>query len=321
MKRSLFLIFWLFLASAPVYPAEQGDSPHSVRISAGDLQAVFADNDSFPGHRAWYNGINILRHSADTTGLFWPEVAGLNFEHIFDGQKWTEPAEVLFEPRSSPMTIERSGAISVLLHQPPTKLHKLESWTRFTVSAPHYIDMEFKCVPRAETFDRGYIGLFWASYINTHVSREYYFIGRKQGETNNRWLAFLSPEHNEKSSVRWVEDTRDPSFSDTYPRRLFNDYFQYGYSYPFYYGRRGNMLIMLMFDQAGPLRFSQSPSSGGPVTPGSNPAWDFHYLIYDYKVGQEYGFKARLVYKLFVSEQDIITEYESWSGQKVELGK
>ncbi|MFH1068254.1 MAG: hypothetical protein V1794_01425 [Candidatus Glassbacteria bacterium] len=321
MKGSLFLLCGLLLASVPVSVAQQGDSPHSVSISAGDLQAVFADNEEFPGHRAWYNGINVLRHRADTTMLFQPGVAGLNFEHIFDGQKWTEPAEVLFEPRSSPMSIERSGENSVLLHQPPTKLHQLESWTRFTVSAPHYIDMEFKCVPRAETFDRGYIGLFWASYINTHVSREYYFIGRKPGETNNRWLAFISPEHNEKSSVRWVEDTQNPTFADTYPRRLFNDYSQYGYSYPFYYGRRGDMLIMLMFDQAGPLRFSHSPSSGGRVTPRSSPAWDFHYLIYDYKVGQEYGFKARLVYKPFVSEQDIITEYESWSGNKVELGK
>ena len=205
------------------------------------------------------------------------------------------------------------------MHQPPTELHKLESWTSFTVTAPHYIDMQFRCIPRARTFDRGYIGLFWASYINTHLAREYFFIGRKPGETKDRWLAFLSPEHNEKSTVRHIDETREITFSDSFPPMLYKDTFQYRYSHPFYYGRRGEMVIIYMFDQAGPIRFSLSPSSGGGVSPSSNPAWDYQYIIYDYEVGKEYGYRARLVYKPFVSEKDIIQEYEKWSGKTVTL--
>jgi hypothetical protein len=318
--RVLIAVVCLSLAlAARLTAAPDIESPHAVTLRAGDIEAVFADNEEFPGHRAWYNGLHQLRHKADTLGLFWPGVAGLNFEHIYDGQKWWEPAEALFEPRSSPMTITRLAGDTVLLHQPPTRLHKLESWTRFTLSAPHYVDMDFRCIAREATFDRGYIGLFWASYINTHVSREYYFIGRKPGESKNRWLAYLSPEHNEKSTVDFIEESRRPSYTPEHPPRLFMDCFQYGYSYPFYYGRRGDMVIILMFDQAGPIRFSHSPSSGGPVSPSSNPAWDFQYLIYDCQVGAEYGFRARLVYKPFTDETDIIREYETFSGVKVRL--
>ena len=226
---------------------------------------------------------------------------------------------MLFEPRANPMSIKRISDRTAELHQGPTNLHKLESWTRFTVTEPHYIEMEFTCIPRAETFDRGYIGLFWASYINTKVDKGYYFIGRKTLEDQKQWVEINSPAHNIESSVRYELDERDPSFVEQYPPRLFNNYLDYRYSYPFYYGRRGKMAWLLMFEQAGPVRFSHSPTSGAPVGPGTEPAWDFHYLFYDYKVGEKYGFKARLAYKPFVSREDIIEEYEKWSGQKVEM--
>lgn len=319
MPKSLPLATALLTALLIALNARAQDSTHAATLRAGDLEAVIADNEEFPGHRAWYNGVHILRHRADTTNLFWPRVAGLNFEHIYDGEKWYEPAASLFEPRSSPMELTRLAGDTVLLHQPPTALHKLESWTRFSLAAPHYVDMDFRCIPRAATFDRGYIGLFWACYIDTHLSREYYFIGRKDGETNNRWLAFLSPEHREASTLRHVDDRFDPTFAEKFPPMLYTSFSPYRYAYPFYYGRRGEMVVILMFDQPGPIRFSHSPSSGGLVTPDSNPAWDFQYLIQDYQVGQEYGFRARMIYKPFVSEQDIIAEYERWSGRKVEL--
>ena len=298
---------------------EEPSPGHTVTIRAGDIRAVFVDNTEFGAHRAWYNGVASLTHKADTVNIFRPRVAGLNFEHIFDGAKWWEPAEVLFEPRACPMIIKKISDRTVELHQPPTELHKLESWTRFTVTEPHYIDMEFTCIPRAGTFDRGYIGLFWASYINTKMDKGYYFIGRKSVKDKKRWIEINSPAHNIESSVRYELDRRDPDFVEQYPPRLFNNYLDFSYSYPFYYGRRGKMAWLLMFEEAGPVRFSHSPTSGAPVGPGTEPAWDFHYLFFDYKVGGKYGFKVRLAYKPFISREDIIEEYEKWAGEKVEM--
>ncbi len=155
--------------------------------------------------------------------------------------------------------------------------------------------------------------------ISTKVDKGYYFIGRKSLQEEKRWVEINSPAHNVESSVRYELDERDPSLVAEYPPRLFNNYLDYRYSYPFYYGRWGKMAWLLMFDEAGPVRFSHSPTSGARVGPGTEPAWDFHYLFYNYKVGEKYGFKARLVYKPFVSRADIIAEYEKWSGEKVEM--
>jgi len=296
---------------------EEPSPGHTVTVKAGDLHAVFVDNTAFGGHGQWYNGIAHLSHKSDTTNIFKSPYAGLNFEHIFDGQKWWEPREALFEPRSSPMEIKKLSGTGAELHQPPSDLHKLESWTRFTVRPPHYIDMEFTCIPRAETFDRGYIGLFWASYINTTVDKGYYFIGRKPGEEQKRWVEILTPAHNVNSSVRYENDSRNPTFVDEYPPRLFNNFFDHVYSYPFYYGRWREMVFILMFDRPGPVRFSHSPTSGSPVGPGTFPAWDFHCLFHDYQVGEKYGFNARAVYKPFIGREDVIEEYEKWSGVKV----
>lgn len=290
---------------------------HTVTIPAGDLTAVYADNTAFSGHSEGQNGIASLVHAADPTPIFQPGSSGLNFEFIFDGQKWYKSREEVFEPRVSPMTILRLSETSVELHQPRSNLHRLESWTRFTMVPPHYIDMQFTSVPHASTFDRGYIGLFWASYINTAVQREYYFIGRAPRDVQSRWLAFLAPAHNAGSSVRHISDSRDPSFKEDYPSRLFNNYADMRYSYPFYYGRRGRMMLALMFDQPGAIRFSHSPTSGAPMGSESRPAWDFYYLIHNYRVGTSYGFNARLVYKPFVSSEDVIVEYERWSGKAV----
>ena len=49
-----------------------------------------------------------------------------------------------------------------------------------------------------------------------------------------------------------------------------------------------------------------------PTTP--RPAWDFQYVIHNVQEGKEYGFKARLVWKKFVSPEDCLKEYETWSA-------
>jgi hypothetical protein len=59
------------------------------------------------------------------------------------------------------------------------------------------------------------------------------------------------------------------------------------------------------------LRFAQSPTGGGET----NPAWDFYILNPGFEVGKEYSFNVRLVYKPFVSGEDIREEYQKWRGK------
>lgn len=321
MNRAAGLTLAILLAAAGLRAQDSDSYKSHVAINHGDLEVVIADNAEYEGHRAWYNGVAFLSHRAHPGNHFWRRVAGMNFEHIWDGEKWWEPAENLFEPRSSEMVLHQLSDTSVQLHMPPSRLHWLESWTTYTVVAPHYIDMDFFCIPRKETFDRGYIGLFWASYISTTDEDEkpIYYIGSHKDSRKRQWINWKTSAHSTNGTVRYQEDEHDISFHPDHRRMLYNTFCDSAYAYPFYYGRRGEMVHIVMFDQAGPIRFSHSPTSGAPVRPGTNPAWDWQYIIHDYEVGRSYGYRARLVYKPWVSREDVIAEYEKWSGHKVTL--
>ena len=142
-------------------------------FQAGDLTAIIGDNTASGRHRAGYNGLWSLVHRTEPANLFVPEVAGLNFEHIFDGERFDtdKTKRIFFEPRNAPMEFRRISATEAELHQPPTPTFHLESWTRFTLVPPHALDMHFRFRPAQHAFNHGYLGLFWANYIHGQVLR------------------------------------------------------------------------------------------------------------------------------------------------------
>src|SRR5207249_596977 len=97
------------------------------------------DNGAAGAHLAGYNGLWSLVHRTEPANLFVPAVAGLNFEHIFDGDQIDKDKArtIFFEPRHAPMTFRKISDTEAELHQPPTPTFHLESWTRFTLAAPH----------------------------------------------------------------------------------------------------------------------------------------------------------------------------------------
>src|SRR5262249_45827908 len=124
---------------------------------AGDLTAVIGDNEAYAGRRPGYNGVHRLSHRTNPKSLF--TIAGLNFEHIFDGaQGLNGDRKVLFEPRHAPMKLTKISDAEAELYQPETPTFHLESWTRFKLVAPYYIDVTFRCKPLQHAFNYGYIG-------------------------------------------------------------------------------------------------------------------------------------------------------------------
>ena len=79
-------------------------------------------------------------------------------------------------------------------------------------------------------------------------------------------------------------------------------------------GWRGPLVrdhVLLFIFERGPLvRFSHSPSGGGPTPAGddTSPAWDFQLIVPDYEVGHEYGLRVRLVYKPWAGRDDVLDE-------------
>ena len=111
-------------------------------FSAGDITAIIGDNAAHGTHRAGYNGLWSLTHKAEKTNLFVPTVAGLNLEHIFDGETLDPKGEakIFFEPRNAPMTFKKISATEAELHQPPTPTVILESGTTFRPENPQHVD-------------------------------------------------------------------------------------------------------------------------------------------------------------------------------------
>jgi hypothetical protein len=282
----------------------------SETFRVGDLTAVVGDNGSAGTHRAGYNGLWSLTHRTEATNVFVPAVAGLNLEHIFDGDRRDTGAsrDVFFEPRLAPMTLRRLSDAEAELHQPATPHSHLESWTRFRLTAPHFVDMTFRFRPTQHSFVHGYIGLFWASYINAPEDRSIYFRSGRQ------WQQLCSQRHNDESTVRHRDDRIELRFSEGYPEALYRNLSPLRYDEPFYYGNFRNHIYILMFDRTAGIRFTHSPSGGGinQELQTTNPAWDFQYLLPRYEVRTEYQFRVRLAYRPRCTRAEVLREVAAW---------
>jgi hypothetical protein len=282
----------------------------SETFRAGDLTAIIGDNAASGEHRAGYNGVWSLTHRTESANLFMPSVAGLNLEHIFDGDKGDSDSsgKIFFEPRHAPMSLKKLSDTEAELHQPPTPTFHLESWTRFKLSPPHYLDIHFRCRATQHVFTYGYIGLFWACYINAPEDKSIYFRG------GGLWQQLCTQKHNDESTVRHRDDKIELKFSKEMRDALYRNLSPLRFDEPFYYGLFRKHLYMVMFDKSDGVRFTHSPSGGGvnKDTQTTNPAWDFQYLIPRYEVKVEYGFRARVVYRERCARDEVPREYEHW---------
>lgn len=285
-------------------------------FKVGELTAIIGDNAAHDQHRAGYNGVWSLIHSAGgERSIFVPQIAGLNLEHIINGQEPLD-REIFFEPRNAPMSFTRISGSEAELHQPPTPTFHVESWTRFRLTPPHYLDMSFRCRPHQHLFPRGYLALFWASYMNAPEDKSMYFRGGPASQTEPYWTQLCTQLHNRDSTVRHRTDSLDLTFAPG-EDALYKNLSPLRFDEPFFYGNIENLTWILMFERSQGIRFTHSPSGGGlnvgPKT--ANPAWDFQFLIRSPEVGEEYRFKMRTALRARCTREQIVEEYHRWRDQ------
>ncbi len=283
------------------------DKPYVV-LKRGDVEAVIVDNravddDVLPGHRAGYSGVASLKQKRQPRNVFVPAYAGLNFEHIHDGT--TQDRDVLFEPRRVPMELRRIDEYTVELYQAPTKTWKLESCSRYRLLPDGVIELTFECIPRSKTFRNGYVGLFWASYINQPESLDIHFRGvgdtGDQREPMAKWVRGVTPAHGRLSTHLAFNDTRSFKHDADFPLSLVYNRSRHRYVEPWYYGVCRGMALVQVFRAGDGVRLTQSPSGGG----GGNPAWDFQWFIPDYEVDKMYRLVMRAAYVPYTSQDDM----------------
>ncbi len=282
------------------------EKPYVV-LRGGDVDAVIVDNRAvddavLPGHRAGYSGVASLKHARRQENLFVPEVAGLNFEHIHGGT--TLPRPILFEPRNAPMELRAVDPHTAELYQKPSPHFGLESCHRYQMLEDGTIQLTVECIPRRATFKRGYVGLFWASYIQRPESLDIHFKGHPADKPGPaEWVRGITPAHGVLPTHLAAGDRREFPHDADFPLSLVFNLSHWRYSEPWYYGVSHGMALVFIFRPGDLIRFSQSPSGGGG--PAVNPAWDFQYLIPDYQVGRRYQMVMRALYLPYESPEQI----------------
>lgn len=286
--------------------AASGPAERYVVLNRGDVEAVIVDNSAVDdgvlvGHKAGYSGLAVLRHARRRENLFVPAYAGLNFEHCHDGTN--QPREILFEPRHAPMHLRRVGEYAVELHQLPTPHYRLESRLRYELLPDGAIEMRLECVPVARTFRYGYIGLFFASYIQRPESLDIHFLGRPENQSDARpdWVRAVTPSHGTLATHRGAGDRRTFPCDPDFPLALVFGFSKHRFVEPWYFGVSHGMALAMVFRERDAVWLTQSPSGGGP----GNPAWDFQWFIPDYEVGRRYAFVMRAIYVPFESPEQI----------------
>jgi hypothetical protein len=279
------------------------DKPYVV-LRRGPIETVVVDNSAvndevLPKHRAGYHGLASLKHERQARNLFVPAFSGLNFEHIHDGT--VQEHRVLFEPRNAPMQLRIINAHTAELHQPPTPHWGLESCLRYELLDDGVIEMTFECIPRRNDYRNGYIGLFWASYIDQPEELDIHFIGRSDGQAKPSWIRGITPKHGLQATHLAVDDHRRFAHDEAFPLLLVFGLSTHRYSEPWFFGLARGMAFAQIFRQADGVRISQSPSGGGQ----GNPAWDFQWFIQNPRVGQCYQLVMRTCYLPVGATRDV----------------
>jgi len=281
------------------------EKPYQILKRAG-ITAVIVDNrevndDVLPGHRAGYSGVASLTSDKRRENHFVPAVSGLNFEHIHDGT--VQDRKILFEPRNVPMELRVIDEFTAELHQAPTPFWGLESCHRYRLLADGAIEMTFECIPRQATFKNGYIGLFWASYINQPESLDIHFRGFDEGmpQSAARWIRGITPAHGTLSTHLAPDDNRDFAHDRDFPLTLVFNRSKHRFVEPWYFGVSHGQAYAQMFRSQDRVRLTQSPSGGGQ----GNPAWDFQFFIDKVELNRRYQFVMRAMLLPFQSAEKI----------------
>ncbi|MFC1717092.1 hypothetical protein ACFL6S_25740 [Candidatus Poribacteria bacterium] len=188
----------------------------------------------------------------------------------------------------------------------------VEVCATYQIVAPYYIDHHLTFQDKKDMRGTGcdFREVSWCCYMNCPEDSRIHFLS--QGE----WFRYISPEHGVASNIApsYIPESELEVFPERQGRRPFHwDRAARRFDESFYYGRLGDMVLILIFNTPLWLRFFCSPTGGGgSLLPGQHcPAWDFEWIIpaNAYEINREYHLRVRLVYKKFISDDDVLEEY------------
>lgn len=282
---------------------------HCQLIQTGEIQVVVGDASREGVGGTQYCGLWSLTSKHRPFNAFGNSYAGL----------------LLGELRGKSPMLEGVDACTCALVREADERRPVDVRATYQVVAPYYVDHVLTFCDRKDVRGRGcgFREVSWCCYMNCPEDLRIHFL------SGGEWVRYISPEHGVGSNIApgYISEEKLETWPDVQGRRPFHwDRMDRRFDEPFYYGRVGDMVMILIFDIPHWLRFFCSPSGGGPsLLPGqTSPAWDFEWVIPEsaYQVNREYRLRVRLVYKRFVSDEDVVQEVrtaqEALGFQKVE---
>jgi hypothetical protein len=161
--------------------------------------------------------------------------------------------------------------------------------------------------------------LFFANYMNDVEQVALNFRGQAKAGEAEQWIAADAPpghaDYNGGGTYRAAGAPPLEYDADHNFKLNLWSYDQPRYTQPFYFGRAAHgMTLIMMFDKStserDEIRFSLFKFK---VPKFPRPAFDWQYVIHRVAAGQDYGFRARMVWKAYVSPEDCQQEYERWA--------
>jgi len=285
-------------------PAASGECPpvHCQLIRAGEIEAIAGDASRYRAHP----GIWSLTSKHRNFNIFNNESAGL----------------LAGDLRSKRNTVlEYVDDSTSVLKREPTDDFPVKARMVVRARSPYYLDTELTIRDAVNLETANYLlgnnpflgnerQVAFNCYMNSPEDIRIHFLSGGQWE---RFIpavhagpgSSIAPAYLKDSELEVWPQSNDPRFH-WYKR------YEKKFDEPFYYGRFGKMVLILVFDNPRWLRFYLSPSGGGgSLIPGqTSPAWDFEWLIprKDYRPNKDYLFRTCLVYKQFESDEDVIRE-------------
>jgi len=252
------------------------------------------------------SGIATLHHTAEPDLSAFSH-AGLNYEHLFVG---TPDARNFFAPRTGDFEIHATRDGAVFARPASESPWGVPATLTYRLVAPHYVDFTFTAsLPAWVGLPAGFM---FASYMQVTRDPELHFrvgdqwgtsspVPGEVGESYALEGAPPFPFNDERLAVNLGTNSPSPTL-------------------PLFYGvvdgcpdgvvgpaSRQAMVYVMMFESGVEVR--------GTVMRWSpnRPAWDFVF------VARRHGTvccRGRVIWKPFVSADDVLAEFESWSGEK-----
>jgi hypothetical protein len=259
-------------------------------------------------HHLGYHGIRSFWHKRERRNIVAPFVSWLNLQGLEVEGLALDPVDSRSKygvDLGGRRIIKKSGEKVVLqIEQMPES--GIEYKLELNPSGPDSIDFSVEFTLHKKNSEKAKFAASWPCYMSTFD--EVKLFSPRGSPKSFIWTSFGEKEDFVVGeAVGYVHSQQ--SFPAPEP-----------VAYPLVYGRIGDNVLAIMVSRPEVQFFLVNAGGHRPFFPVQNPAWDFALELEDYKVGEPFGFKGRIIYKPWISSEDITERYLDWSSESSSSG-